>query len=403
MINQLKSLNIPMISKKAEDWESNINGNWINASTNTSNHLNNSAKEPQTIHFYKGALYEVTFNKDGKFSQTQVALLFDMPTQEQIDNFEPVTVMLAPEGYLSCPPQDATKEQLFEQKWRETTIPTAPERCHYINRYGVRKQVKRLQYGLRHRIASTIHASMGQDLDAIVTKISDKDPDYKLWEREQVVVLLSRTHYANQIYFVGDPDDTCDALVRLLRKSSANTSYMGYIINNLTNEEKQHQFDATEIDFQHSTLRATDAEIPCDDSGYAYILLSVRDRDTTYIGQTQNLTKRLDQHNRGIGAKQTRPEYLRPWSLLAYVTGFNGHRQAHREFETAWEQARQKLCLMRNGRTPTPDEIADLAKDVILKRKPRDLKRGIHLRFFKVATLETTGKLGYDDAGNNHT
>ena len=137
MINRLKHLNIPMISRKAEDWESNINGNWINASTNTSNHLNNSAKEPQTIHFYKGALYEVTFNKDGKFSQTQVALLFDMPTQEQIDNFEPVTVMLEPEGYLFCPPQDVTKEQLLKQKWRETTIPTSPEQFHYINRYGV--------------------------------------------------------------------------------------------------------------------------------------------------------------------------------------------------------------------------------------------------------------------------
>ena len=180
-----------------------------------------------------GALYEITFNKDGKFSHTQLGILFDLPTSEQLRQFRPVTLLLAPEGCLTAPDQGTTKEQLLQDNWKETEILIAPDRCQYSVRHGVRKQIKRQQYGLRHRIASTIHASMGQDLDSIVTKISEEDPDFALWEREQVVVLLSRTHYANQIHFVGDPDETCATLVRLLKKTSAYTSYMGYLINNL--------------------------------------------------------------------------------------------------------------------------------------------------------------------------
>ena len=42
-------------------------------------------KEPSTLLLYKGAIYELTNNKDGVYSQGKMALLYDLPEQEIID------------------------------------------------------------------------------------------------------------------------------------------------------------------------------------------------------------------------------------------------------------------------------------------------------------------------------
>ena len=123
------------------------------------------------------------------------------------------------------------------------------------------------------------------------------------------------------------------------QKNSAYTDYMGYMVESLSGvEQPQQEQNAPEINFTFSPLRSADAELPFDDSGYAYILFSVRRRQTTYIVQTKNLLKKLQQHNLGTGAKQTQPEYLRPWSLLAYVAGFNKNSQEHISFESEWQK-----------------------------------------------------------------
>ena len=93
-------------------------------------------------------------------------------------------------------------------------------------------QSKRRKYGLTHWIAATIHAGMGQDLPAIVTKVTALlgDPDYALWDKAQLIVLISRTHYAKDIYFVGEPKKTSAALADLFLqdKPSTQTIYLTY-------------------------------------------------------------------------------------------------------------------------------------------------------------------------------
>jgi hypothetical protein len=59
-----------------------------------------------------------------------------------------------------------------------------------------------MQYCLRPRIASTIHSGMGHDVSKLVTRVSQSDPDYTLWEKAQVVVLLSRTNFAKDSYHI---------------------------------------------------------------------------------------------------------------------------------------------------------------------------------------------------------
>ena len=47
---------------------------------------------------------------------------------------------------------------------------------------------------------------------------------------------------------------------------------------------------------------------------YVYVLGSIKNKlKKTYVGWTNNLTKRLDKHNRGKGAKATRG---RKWKII---------------------------------------------------------------------------------------
>jgi hypothetical protein len=75
--------------------------------------------------------------------------------------------------------------------------------------HGIRGQ--RLQYGFHHRIAATIHAVMGSEFNRLITLVSRTDSRYHLWEKEQAVVLLSRTFTARDPIFVEDKVDTINA------------------------------------------------------------------------------------------------------------------------------------------------------------------------------------------------
>ena len=57
---------------------------------------------------------------------------------------------------------------------------------------------------------------------------------------------------------------------------------------------------------------------------YVYLLRSISDPDKRYIGQTSDLKRRLDRHNKG-GSPHTAKH--RPWQLVTYL-GFDNKGQA---------------------------------------------------------------------------
>ena len=57
---------------------------------------------------------------------------------------------------------------------------------------------------------------------------------------------------------------------------------------------------------------------------YVYMLKSKGDKPVTYVGYTNNLTKRINLHNSGKGAKFTRG---RKWALI-YKEKFNSKKEA---------------------------------------------------------------------------
>jgi len=105
--------------------------------------------------------------------------------------------------------------------------------------------------------------------------------------------------------------------------------------------------------------RPFDDKVPDSFSGYCYCLVSLRDRQSTYIGQTMNLRKRLHRHNEGIGGVQTSDPALRPWALMAYVCGFECHRRELLDFEYAWKNERGYR------RAHSPNDVASLAPVIV--------------------------------------
>ena len=100
-------------------------------------------------------------------------------------------------------------------------------------------------------------------------------------------------------------------------------------------------------------------QLPENNNGYCYMLLSCKDKKTTYIGQTSNLSRRLREHNSGLGGKQTAPVHLRPWTVVAYVTGFGqGNAEGRLGFESRWRRARDVRRDNNRGNLFVLDAVA---------------------------------------------
>ena len=55
-------------------------------------------KEPYTILFFKGAIYEFTYTKNDEFSQRKTILLYDIPDQQTVAKIRKMELIAVPMG-----------------------------------------------------------------------------------------------------------------------------------------------------------------------------------------------------------------------------------------------------------------------------------------------------------------
>ena len=88
-----------------------------------------------------------------------MALLFDLPNQEQINQNRKINVLAAPTGLHDIVyDNNKSKNDFIRMGFYEVKVGLAPVRTIAINRY---QQAQRKQYALRHRVTSTIYAVIG--------------------------------------------------------------------------------------------------------------------------------------------------------------------------------------------------------------------------------------------------
>ena len=282
MISKYKENEMEICCRYSKDMQkSRYSHDWKTADFESSNMLNRKCREPKMLLFEIGLVYCCTYNSTD-VSNLQKAILFDLPKQEDLNMFKPIKVLLAPPGckdvtYI----EGMSKESYFERGFIEISIECSPHKIHILpnSLQGVRKQ-----YGLQHYVAGTTHSIMGDTLSSIATTVSLSDCDFKLWDKGQLLVLISQTRQAEDTIFVGNKQDTLDALVHILRSRTQWTDYMEKVLNVVT--VNQNIDTVTENVNNKGTMnqhsfpyRICDVSLPTDSSGYVYMLISLRSSD----------------------------------------------------------------------------------------------------------------------------
>ena len=110
-----------------------------------------------------------------------------------------------------------TKEHFLSLGYKERFIGISPTHTQMLHN---NMQGRRKQYGLRHRVTSTIHAAMGDTLTKMATEISRSHRNFKMWDKGQLIVISSRTKSAKDTIFVGNKNDTLRAFRALLTRKT---------------------------------------------------------------------------------------------------------------------------------------------------------------------------------------
>ena len=74
----------------------------------------------------------------------------------------------------------------------------------------------------------------------MATEISEADPNFNIWDKGQMIVLLTRTNRARDIIFVGCKHDTLAALKRLLLTRTKWLEYIYQVLNIITVNDSVH-------------------------------------------------------------------------------------------------------------------------------------------------------------------
>lgn len=315
------------------------------ANEDITKNLDKKVKSPSSLMFFKGAVYECTYNKKGSFNQSQPVLMYDLPSRDDVRNFRKIKVLKIPTGWKDYEFDMSKPKSFYEERgFKEISIGLHPNHLIYFERGRI--QACRKQYALKPRISSTMHACMGDTHPSIAACISDTDPDFVVWDKGQLIVVISRTRLPQNTIFVGDKNETLAAFRTLLNRRSQYVDYIEEILDvctiNVDNTQPvERRLTATEFPF-----RVCDMELPNDSSGVVYLLLSIRDKTFTYIGMTGNIIRRLRQHNSGVGSSSTEPLHLRPYAVLAYICGFGKNRERMFSMERKWKEERDRLIRL---------------------------------------------------------
>ena len=75
-------------------------------------------------------------------------------------------------------------------------------------------------------MAATCHKIMGDTLTEACTKVSAIDSMYRVWQSEQIYVIVSRVKSLSTLTFVGSESDTLAAIKSVLTKRKENDLLM---------------------------------------------------------------------------------------------------------------------------------------------------------------------------------
>ena len=190
-------------------------------------------------------------------------------------------------------------------------------------------------------------------LPEMATEINQNDPDFNIWDKGQLVVILTRTKKAKDTIFVGNKHETLNALKSFFLSRTQWSDYIEHVLSIVTINDISNTGTTIRTLTQNDyPFRICDISLPSSRTGFVYFFISVKNRLFTYIGYTVCLIERLPQHNSGYGLFETCPNNLRPYGIMAYICGNKLDDKDFRLYlERKWKRKRDSL-IARNNRDP---------------------------------------------------
>jgi predicted GIY-YIG superfamily endonuclease len=181
----------------------------------------------------------------------------------------------------------------------------------------------------------TINKAQGYTIHNVAVEIS---PDSSPWGSGQVIVTLSRTRRASDTIIVGqDIDWVKNKLWNVLCTPTQCFRFEECILALITLNQDDLVPQLLESDFHRvNPFRVRDILIPTKSVGYVYIIIPKSNTNFTYIGQTKNISQRLDIHNRSHGAVDTAVIERRPYALAGLISSVGLDNSVGMALEQKW-------------------------------------------------------------------
>ena len=311
---------------------------WQTAGARVTKRLNKNCYEYDVCHLYTNAIVRMTYNErqgQHQFSQGQVAVVVELPVEGTSFLQQRIRLRLAPPGIRDI---DVGK---IPTRWPEIVIGPRTTQPSVVGAFL--QMGRRTQFPVRYYVCSTIHRIQGETVPMLATQLSNTEPQYRLWQKEQFIVLVSRVQRCRDIFFVGTPTETKRAIIAILDRSSKWDALVDNYLSVLNVATRPSGMRELLLD-SHPYLPLY-RELPTTKSGYVYMLVSIARPNRYYIGETDDLRTCLCSHNTGYGTKETRDTTLHPWGVFAFVVGFECSRcELSQEYP---RYSASELCLVR--------------------------------------------------------
>nr|XP_039271517.1 uncharacterized protein LOC120345964 isoform X2 [Styela clava] len=291
---------------------------WGPATPMQSNQITRQVLEPKEISLFKGSVLRLTYNNNSgnpNFSQGQLCVVQNFIHSDERLTEITVRVKLVPPGERCL--------STINSNWKDFILRTRYTADVLLSG---RTHARRLQLPVRYYKANTIHRVMGETCRLVATEINNQDRSkrhLRLWEKSQLLVLISRVPTLSSLYFVGDRSETIDTLGGILQIDDYWTSHISERL--VVNINRQSRF-ISNSDYPYSFCAK---EIPVFKSGVVYLLISLPFPNVSYLGQTgRNIKRRIAEHNAGNGTTFTSQVHYMPWTPLAIIYGFSDNISA---------------------------------------------------------------------------
>ena len=278
-----------------------------------SNFLSKTCLEPEKLLFYVGAPMRLTRNDaELGFCQGQLCVVKELP---QIENTT-ITLYVAPPCVRELPQVNARGVRDYEtNNWKTVKVRKIEgmPQFHKSRAFSVR----RIQYPLKPFEASTIHKCIGDDVPFLATQIASSNPIekkmFKLWEKNQLLVILSRVKQLKHITFIGPKELTLQTMRKIIFNVNQWDYFVDQFVQNLSESDPATPMLSYPLS-QH-VLPMSRQYIPDDNCASLFCLVSLKDGGF-HIGTSLNLKTTLQQYNSYSHNLHVEILSRKPWAVV---------------------------------------------------------------------------------------